>query len=298
MLELLEKCELCPRMCGINRYKNVGFCGASDSLKIARASIHLWEEPCISGENGSGTIFFSHCNLICVYCQNYDISTNNYGKEISIERLSEIMIELQKKGANNINLVTPTHYVPQIVEAIKLSKNKGLNIPIVYNTSGYERKEIIKLLDGYVDIYLIDMKYYNDNYSLKYSNVKDYFKYCSSSLEEMYKQVGKSKFNKYKIMTKGIIVRHLVLPSLIEDSKKIIRYLYNKYKDNIYISIMNQYTPLENVKQYKELNRTITNIEYDEVVNYAINLGIENAFIQIGETQKESFIPSFNNDGV
>ena len=298
MYKLLQKCELCPRMCGINRYKKLGFCGAGDKLKIARAALHMWEEPCISGENGSGTIFFSYCNLKCIYCQNYDISTKNYGKEITTERLTEIMIELQVKGANNINLVTPTHYVPQIIEAIKLARNNGLNIPIVYNTSGYERKETIKLLDGYIDIYLTDMKYFSDRYAMEYSKAKDYFKYAKEALDEMYNQVGSPVFNEKGIMKKGIIVRHLILPGLVNDSKNIINYLYKTYQDNIYISIMNQYTPLDSVKEHKVLNRTITKKEYDEVIDYAISIGIENAFIQEGETQKESFIPSFNNEGI
>ena len=298
MNKLLKKCELCPRMCGINRYETLGFCGASDKIRIARASLHLWEEPCISGENGSGTIFFSHCNLKCIYCQNYDISTKNYGKEITTNRLSEIMLELQEKGANNINLVTPTHYVPQIIEAIKLARKNGLDIPIVYNTSGYERKETIKLLDGYIDIYLTDMKYFSNRYATEYSKAKDYFKYAKEALDEMYNQVGSPEFNKEGIMKKGIIVRHLIIPGLVNDSKSIINYLYKTYKDDIYISIMNQYTPLDNVKNHETLNRTITKEEYDEVVNYAISLGLENAFIQEGDTQKESFIPSFNNEGV
>jgi len=298
MNELLEKCKICPRNCGINRYETTGFCGATDKIKIARASLHMWEEPCISGENGSGTIFFSYCNLKCIYCQNYDISTKNHGQEITIQRLSEIMLELQNKKANNINLVTPTQYVPQIIEAIKLAREKGLNIPIVYNTSGYEKKETIKLLDGYIDIYLTDMKYYDDKYAIEYSKAKDYFKYVSNALNEMYNQIGNPVFDKNGIMKKGIIVRHLILPELVEDSKSVVNYLYQTYKDNIFISIMNQYTPLKNVKCHKTLNRTITSQEYEEVINFAINLGIENAFIQEGETQKESFIPSFNNEGI
>lgn len=299
MFKLLEKCELCPRDCKTNRLNGeIGFCGASDKIRIARASLHMWEEPCISGETGSGTIFFSFCNLKCVYCQNYNISTKNYGKEITINRLSEIMLELQEKGANNINLVTPTHYVPQIIEAIKIARKRNLIIPIVYNTSGYEKKETIKLLNGYIDIYLTDMKYFSDEYAVKYSKAKNYFKYASESLDEMFKQVGTPVFNEDEIMTKGIIVRHLVLPNLVNDSKNIIKYLYNAYKDNIYISIMNQYTPLEHVKKYSELNRTITQNEYDEIIDYSLNLGIENAFIQEGETQKESFIPDFDNTGI
>lgn len=299
MIKLLKKCELCPRNCKIDRINGeVGFCKATDKIKIARASLHFFEEPCISGNNGSGTIFFSFCNLKCVYCQNYDISTKNYGKEISVNRLCDIMLELQQQGAHNINLVTPTHYVPQIIEAIKKAKEQNLIIPIVYNTSGYEKQETIKLLDGYIDIYLTDMKYYGDEYSLKYSNAKNYFTFAKESLNEMYSQVGTPKFDNNGLMTKGIIVRHLVLPNLINDSKNIIKYLYNTFNNNIYISIMNQYTPLEHVKKYNELNRTITDTEYDEVINYAISLGIENAFIQEGETQKESFIPKFDNTGI
>ena len=299
MFKLLEKCELCPRDCKTNRLNGeIGFCGASDKIRIARASLHMWEEPCISGETGSGTIFFSFCNLKCVYCQNYNISTKNYGKEITINKLSEIMLELQEKGANNINLVTPTHYVPQIIEAIKIARKRNLIIPIVYNTSGYEKKETIKLLNGYIDIYLTDMKYFSDEYAVKYSKAKNYFKYASENLDEMFKQVGTPTFNEDGIMTKGIIVRNLVLPNLVNDSKKIINYLYNTYNDNIYISIMNQYTPLEHVKKYNELNRTITQNEYDEIIDYALNLEIENAFIQEGETQKESFIPDFDNTGI
>lgn len=298
MIENLKKCELCPRMCKVNRFETTGFCMATDKIKAARASLHMWEEPCISGTTGSGTIFFSNCNLKCVYCQNYNISTNSDGKYITIEKLSEIMLNLQKKGANNINLVTPTHYVVQIIEAIKIAKNNGLTIPIVYNTSGYERSETIKLLDGYVDIYLTDFKYFNNKYAIKYSKAPDYFLFASDSLNEMFKQIGTPIFDESGMMKKGIIVRHLVLPGLIEDSKKIIKYLYDNYQDSIYISIMNQYTPLEHVKKYKELYRTVTDEEYDEVINYAIDLGIENAFIQEGETQKESFIPDFNYEGL
>lgn len=298
MNNLLKKCELCPRNCKINRYEMKGFCGASDKIKIARASLHMWEEPCISGKNGSGTIFFSYCNLKCIYCQNYNISTKNYGKEITMQRLSEIMLELQEKKANNINLVTPTHFVPQIIEAIKLARSNGLIIPIVYNTSGYEKVETVKLLNGYVDIYLTDMKYYDDRYAMEYSKAKDYFKYASDSLSEMYNQVGSPTFDENGIMKKGIIVRHLILPGLVNDSKNIVNYLYNTYKDDIFISIMNQYTPLENVMNHKILSRTITKKEYDEVIDYAISIGVENAFIQEGETQKESFIPKFDNEGI
>ena len=293
-----NKCRLCPRNCNVNRNKNeLGYCKASNKIKVARASLHYWEEPCLSGNNGSGTIFFSNCNMGCIFCQNYDISTLNKGKEISIERFANICLELQEKKANNINLVTPTHYVPLIKEGLILAKKKGLKIPIIYNTSSYENIDTIKLLDGLIDIYLPDLKYYNNEYSIKYSNTPNYFKYASIAIKEMYRQVGKPKFNKDGIMIKGMIVRHLMLPSREEDTKKIINYLYKTYKDNIYISIMNQYTPIRKLK-YKELNNKIDNKIYENIINYAYDLGIRNCFVQDEETQSESFIPIFNNEGV
>lgn len=293
-----DKCNLCPRNCMINRIKTKGFCGETYDLVVARASLHMWEEPCISGDTGSGTVFFSGCNLKCVYCQNYNISTKNNGKKITVDRLSEIFLELQEKGALNINLVTPTHYVLQIIEALKLAKNKGLTIPIVYNSSGYESVDTLKLLDGLIDIYLPDFKYYDDIYSIKYSKASNYFDIASKSLEEMVRQVGLPEFNENGIMKKGVIVRHLLLPGLLNDSKKILEYLYKTYKDKIYISIMNQYTPLPHVSVYPELDRKVTDEEYNEIINYAIDLGITNGFIQEGETCDVSFIPDFNNEGV
>ena len=289
-MDILEKCTLCPRNCGINRYKNIGVCGASNKIKVAYYSLHQWEEPIISGINGSGTIFFSYCNLKCLFCQNKKISTDGYGKEIDNSRLVEIMLELQNKGAHNINLVTPTHYVPQIKDCLE---NIQLNIPIVYNTSSYENVETIKTLNGYVDVYLADLKYYNNELGEKYSNCKNYFEYATLAIDEMFKQVGKFKITN-NLIKKGLVVRILVLPGHVNDAIKIIDYLYSKYGDNIIISIMNQYTPLEQLK-YKNLNRKITNDEYDKVVDYAIRLGVTYAFIQDGETQDESFIPDFNN---
>ncbi len=299
MNELLNSCTLCPRNCKVNRNNNeIGFCGMTNQLMVARASLHYWEEPIISGEKGSGTVFFSGCNLKCIFCQNYQISNNNFGKTISIHRLSEIFLELQEKGANNINLVTPTHFVPLIIEALKIAKIKGLNIPVVYNSSGYENVETIKLLKGYVDIYLPDLKYYDNKYANKYSKCDNYFEIASKSLAEMINQVGKPCFNKEGILIKGVIVRHMIIPGLLEDSKKIIRYLVDNYNDDIFISIMNQYTPTNNLINYPEINRTINNNEYDELINYAIDLGIKNGFMQEGETQKTSFIPEFDTTGV
>ena len=295
---MLNSCNLCPRNCNVNRNNNeIGYCGAPNQMVIAKAYLHMWEEPFISGSVGSGTIFFSYCNLRCIFCQNYDISTLHKGNIVSINRLKEICLELQEKGALNINLVTPTHYVPLIVEALKLAKKEGLTIPIIYNTSSYENISTIKLLDGIVDVYLPDLKYYDDNYGIKYSNCNNYFKYASRAIEEMYKQVGKCVFDNNGIIKKGVIVRYLMLPDNIEDSKNIIKYLYNKYKDNIYISIMNQYTPLRKL-EYENLNRKVSDTEYDELINYAYDLGVRNAYIQEGETQKESFIPDFDNEGI
>lgn len=291
------KCSICPRKCNVDRTKTYGFCEASEDLKIARASIHMWEEPCISGSNGSGTIFFSHCNMKCIFCQNYDISTKNIGYKVSVSRFAEICLELQSLGANNINLVTPTHYVDKIIEGIKFAKEKGLKIPIVYNTSGYENVDTIKKLDGIVDIYLPDLKYYSDEYAIKYSRSPKYFEYATKAIEEMYKQVGKNIFNEDGMMTKGVLVRHLMLPGLANDSKKIIKYLYDTYKDNIYISIMNQYTPIRKL-EYDNLNRKITKEEYENMIDYAYDLGIRNCFVQDEETQSESFIPIFDGRGV
>lgn len=299
MMDLLKSCKLCPRNCNVNRLDNkIGFCKATDKLKVARAALHFWEEPCISGEKGSGTVFFSNCTLKCVFCQNNDISQCNAGKEISVERLSEIFLELQDKGALNINLVTPTHYVPQIIEGLKIAKNKGLNLPIVYNSSGYENIETIKYLKGYIDVYLPDFKYYNNKYSLKYSSTKDYFDFATKAIDEMIKQVGDIKFNKEGIIERGVIVRHLLLPGLLFDSKKILDYLYKTYGDRIYISIMNQYTPLTQVENYPEINKRISEKYYNTIIDYAISIGIQNAFVQEEGTAKESFIPPFNYEGV
>lgn len=267
-------------------------------LIVARASLHFWEEPIISGTRGSGTVFFSGCNLKCVFCQNFNISSNNFGKKISINRLSEIFLELQEQGANNINLVTPTHFVPQIIEALQIAKVNGLSIPIVYNSSGYETVDTIKLLKGYIDVYLPDFKYFNNKYALKYSKCTNYFEYATSAIKEMINQVGRPKFDKDGMLVKGVIVRHMMLPGLLEDSKKIIHYLVNNYNNDIFISIMNQYTPTNNLNNYKEIDKTVSSNEYEELINYAIDLGIKNGFMQEGETQTTSFIPDFDTTGV
>lgn len=290
----LDKCRLCPRNCGINRNcGEVGYCLAGNKITIAKYYLHQWEEPCITGEKGSGTIFFTYCNLRCLFCQNYKISTLNYGVEISVLEFSKICLELQDRGAVNINLVTPTHFVPLIIEGVKLAKENGLKIPIVYNSSGYEKVETIKMLEGIVDVYLPDFKYYSDEYAVKYSKCRDYFKYASESLEEMVRQKGECRFDSRGNIVSGVIVRHLLLPGMEEDSKKILKYLYDSYGDNIYISIMNQYTPIRKC-EYEELNRKIDDETYDMIIDYAWDIGIRNAFIQEGETQSESFIPEFD----
>lgn len=292
MNDILSKCNLCPRNCGVNRHETVGVCGAGDKIKLAYYSLHQWEEPVISGTNGSGTVFFSHCNLKCIFCQNKKISTGGYGKVISNERLKEIFLELQKKGAHNINLVTPTPFVPLIADVLQEVNGKELTIPVVYNTSSYENVETIKIMNGLVDIYLADLKYYSNELGLKYSRCNNYFEVASKAIDEMVKQVGTFEIVN-DLMKKGVIVRVLILPGHIEDSKKIIKYLYDKYHDEVIISIMNQYTPIEKL-EYDNLNRKVTDDEYDEVVNYAYDLGVRMAFMQEGETQSESFIPDFD----
>lgn len=296
MEELFNKCEICPRKCMVNRNNNeFGYCKASNKLKIGGYHLHMWEEPIITGEKGSGTIFFSYCNLGCIYCQNYDISIINNGEEITIERFSDICLELQEMGATNINLVTPTHYIPLIKEGLILAKRKGLTIPIVYNTSCYESVDSLKLLEGLVDIYLPDFKYF-DNKLGKYSSVLDYFEVSSNALKEMYRQVGKPIYDN-NILKKGIIVRHLVLPGHLSDSKKVIKYLFNTYHHNIILSVMNQYTPINKLK-YKNLNSRVTKKDYDNLIDYAYDLGIRECFTQEDSSQNESFIPKFNGDSI
>lgn len=303
----MKICTLCPRSCAVDREKGErGICGQTEALKVARAALHYWEEPCISGTEGSGAVFFSGCSLHCVFCQNHNIANGTAGKEITVERLAEIFLELQEKKANNINLVTPGHFVPQIVTALERAKGQGLTIPIVYNTSSYENVDTIKKLEGLVDIYLPDFKYISPELSKKYSHAADYGVVAKAAIAEMVRQTGAAKFagggadpvEEGRLMRRGTIVRHLLLPGCTEDSKAVIRYLYETYGNRIYISIMNQFTPLEGLKDYPELNRRITEAEYDEVVDYAIDLGVECGFIQEGDTAEESFIPEFDGEGV
>ncbi len=279
----------------------LGYCLSGAKPRVARAALHMWEEPCISGKNGSGTVFFSGCNLRCVYCQNYEIAAGLKGKEVSVERLAEIFLELQDNKAENINLVTPDHYITAVMQAIRMAKDRGLILPIVYNGSGYEKPEVIRSLAGIVDIFLTDFKYMDASLAENYSSAPDYPKVAMEALKEMFKVVGEPVFDETGMMKKGIVVRHLLLPGHKKNARAVLKYLYEAYGDKIYISLMNQYTPFERLldkPEYKELCRKVTKREYETVVDYMLDLGVKNAFIQEGETATESFIPTFELEGV
>ena len=297
MIKELDKCTICPHKCGINRNEGkIGRCKASDKVKIALYSTHNFEEPCISGENGSGTVFFSNCNLNCVYCQNYEISQQGKGKEITIDELAQIFLEQQSKNVENINLVTPTSYTFQIIEAIKIARKKGLKIPIVYNTNGYETIETIRKLDGYIDIYLPDLKYAENEKAYKYSKIENYFEIATNAIKEMVRQVGKPEFDKNSIMKKGVMIRHLVLPENIENSKKVLKWINDNLKDYVYISVMAQYFPTYKAKtdeNYKELNRKLTKNEWKQIENYIDFLGFENGFVQELGEHEEEYVPKW-----
>lgn len=299
MYNKFKKCNLCIRNCNVDRTNGqIGVCNSTDKILAARAELHLFEEPPISFGKGSGAVFFSNCNLKCVFCQNHEISQEHKGMELSVEELSSIFLNLQKKGASNINLVTPTHYTPLIIEALKISKKNGLNLPIIYNTNSYDSLETIKSLDGYIDIYLPDFKYVNEKFAIKYSKAKGYKDNVVELLKEMYKQVGKNKFDENGRMTKGIIVRHLMLPGLLFDSKKVIDTVYNLFGDDVYISIMSQYTPMYKALEIKEISKPLNPKVYDALIDYAAEIGIKNAFIQDSSSSTTDFIPSFNFEGL
>ena len=294
-----ENCLLCPRKCGINRSTGqTGVCGVSSEIMVARAALHYWEEPCISGKRGSGAVFFSGCSLHCVFCQNREISDGKAGKVISKERLSDIFIELADKGANNINLVTPGQYIPDIVWAVNDAKSRGMKLPIIYNTSGYENVTELKLLEGIVDVYLPDFKYMDSTLSAMYSRAKDYPSVAKQALSEMVRQQPDVVIDDATgLIQKGVIVRQLLLPGHVNDAKAVLKYLYDTYHDHVYISMMSQFTPIA-LKDYPEINRTVTKREYERLVNYALEIGITNAFIQEGDVAKDSFIPAFDCEGV
>lgn len=294
-----EDCLLCPRKCGINRSTGqTGVCGVSSEIKVARAALHYWEEPCISGKRGSGAVFFSGCSMHCVFCQNREISDGKEGKVISKERLSDIFMELADKGANNINLVTPGQYIPDIVWAVNDAKSRGMKLPIIYNTSGYENVTELKLLEGIVDVYLPDFKYMDSTLSARYSRAKDYPSVAKQALSEMVRQQPDVVIDDATgLIQKGVIVRQLLLPGHVNDAKAVLKYLYDTYHDHVYISMMSQFTPIA-LKDYPEINRTVTRREYERLVDYALEIGITNAFIQEGDVAKDSFIPAFDCEGV
>ena len=294
-----KDCTLCPRECHADRTGGqTGFCGAGSELKAARAALHFWEEPCISGKKGSGAVFFSGCSLGCVYCQNYGISRGTAGKEISVSRLAEIFFELEQEGAQNINLVTPTHFAPRIAESIARAKRQGFRLPFVWNSGGYEKVETLRMLDGLIDIYLPDFKYMSASLAGRYSGAPDYPRWAKAAVAEMFRQVGEAEFGGDGGMRRGMIVRHLTLPGCLEDSKAVLKYLFESFGNQIYYSIMNQFTPLEPLKDYPELYRKVPRQDYDALVDFAVELGIENGFVQEGGTAAESFIPAFDGKGV
>ncbi len=305
--DVLENCNLCPRHCGVNRLAGArGYCGQTAEIRAARAALHFWEEPCISGKNGSGTVFFSGCSLRCVYCQNREIALdgqeNILGKVITIPRLAEIFLEPQAKGAHNINLVTPTHFIPQIREALIMAKDQGLTIPIVYNTGGYEEVHSLQLLEGLVDIYLPDLKYRDAAVSARFSNAPDYFEEAKEALQEMYRQVGDPVFDEATgLMKRGMIVRHLLLPGQVGGSKRVLRYVHETFGNHVLLSIMNQYTPMPQIisdPAFEDIARKVTDDEYERLLDFAEAIGIELGFRQEGETAKESFIPPFSGEGL
>lgn len=297
-MDILKNCNLCPRNCGVDRTKNVGFCGAGEKLKIARASLHVWEEPCISGKNGSGTVFFSGCNLACRYCQNYDISIGGFGESITVERLGEIFLKLQSDGAHNINLVTPTPYLPQMMSAIDLVRDK-MHIPFVANVGGYEKAETIRMLKGYIDIFLTDVKYQSSEIAKKYSLAPDYFDCAMASLAEMINLCGAPKLDQDGILQSGVIVRHLVLPGCRKDSIEILKKLAETFgTEQFILSLMSQFTPNGHLQDYPELNRRITSLEYHSVVDTALELGFTNAYMQEKSSAKSEYTPPFDLTGV
>ena len=295
-LDYLKKCEICPHRCGVDRTNNqIGRCKSKNTVKVAKASIHMYEEPCISKGSGSGTVFFSNCNLNCVFCQNYEISQNGLGHEITIKELANIFLKLQSENVNNINLVTPTSYVSQIIEAIKIAKDNGLNIPIVYNTNSYENIETLKLLEGYIDIYLPDLKYSENELGEKYSNVKNYFEVATTAIKEMYRQVGNLKCDKNGIAKKGVIIRHLVLPNHIENSKKVLSWINNNLPQDVYVSVMNQYFPIYKAKNIKDLNRKITKREMKKIEEFIYSIDLKNGYIQDIEENEIQYVPNWKN---
>lgn len=297
--DYLNKCSLCPHSCGVNRLNGEnGICGAGLLPKVALADLHYWEEPCISGSTGSGAVFFSNCNLSCVFCQNYKISHEGFGKEVSTEQLTQIFLNLQNQGATNINLVSASHYIPQVAESLVIAKELGLTIPIVFNSNAYESVEALRLLDGLIDVYLPDLKYMDDQYSKVYSSAPDYFKYATSAILEMYRQVKNPVYNDELLIQRGLMIRHLMLPGLLEDSKKILNWIKEKLPLEIPISLMVQYTPLYKAQTIEKLNRKITKKEYNTIIDYFFEIGLENGFVQEQSSASSDYTPIFDLRGI
>lgn len=295
----LDSCQICPRKCGADRFSGkTGYCRASYTCRLALATIHHGEEPPISGTNGSGAVFFSHCNLRCLFCQNFEISQKEKGTEVSVNHLAEIFLSLQRKKVHNINLVSPTHYVPQIKEALIIAKEKGLVIPIVYNSNGYDSVESLQTLEGLIDIYLPDIKYYDDKYAIPFSNAPNYFINASLAVQEMFRQTGEPEFDKNGIMKKGIIIRHLILPGCRKDSEKILQFIYETFQNKVFVSLLNQYTPMYASKEHPQLKRRLTTFEYQKTLEYFFSIGLKNGFMQKKTSATEAYTPCFDLSGL
>ena len=296
--DLLKKCTLCPRLCRVDRYRQFGVCRAGADVQIALVSLHRWEEPCLSGTRGAGTVFFSHCSLRCIFCQNHEISTEGKGLNVPNERLAQIFLEQQQRGAHCLDLVTPTHYVPQIIAALDAARAKGFNLPVVYNCSGYERVETLDMLRGYVDVFLPDFKYFYADTARECSYAPDYPDIAKAAIAKMAEMAGKPVFNDEGIMQKGVIIRHLILPWHYKESMQIVKYIWDNYGDDVYLSLMNQYTPMYKALEHPQLKRRLTSLEYDKVVDYAAELGFTKCFIQEGQTATAKFVPNFDGSNV
>ena len=294
----LEKCELCPRRCGVNRRERVGFCGAGARARIALVSLHPWEEPCLTGANGAGTVFFSYCNLRCCFCQNHEISHEGKGEEVTDERLAEIFLEQQQRGAATLDLVTPTHYVPQIIHALEMARGQGFSLPVVYNSGAYDTVETIASLQGYVDIFLPDLQYVGREAAAEYSQAPDYFEHAAAAIRKMVEIAGPVQFSADGRMTRGVLIRHLVLPGHRHESMKALDWLWQEFGDTVQLSLMNQYTPMYRAAEHKGMNRRLTTFEYESVVDHALALGITRCYVQEGQTASEKFVPAFDGRGV
>ena len=294
----LHNCRLCPRDCGVDRYKGTGFCGAGDKARVALVSLHPWEEPCLTGEKGAGTVFFSYCNLRCCFCQNHEISHGGKGEKVTEVRLAEIFLEQQERGAATLDLVTPTHYVPQIISALGLARAKGFSLPVVYNSSAYEKVGTIEALKGMVDIYLPDLKYFSGESARAYSEAKDYPETAKAAIMAMFHQVGPMQFREDGSLESGVIVRHMVLPGHRHESMEILDWLWQEFGDEVQLSLMSQYTPMYRAGEHKNLSRRLTTFEYDSVVEHALKLGITRCYTQERRAASEEYVPEFDGRGV